>query len=126
MYYVYIQDMVRLKDISNERVRAYLDEMRRLWPAVKGSLTEVHKPCIRPNCRACASGEKHRAFIFSFMENGRQRCRYVAREFVPALRKAVENGRRIEELMGRLGDELIQDYRRHRDKGKTGWRARRK
>jgi hypothetical protein len=52
------------------------------------------------------------------MDKGRQRCRYVAREFVPVLRKAVENGRRIEELMSHLGDDLIQDYRRRRDKGR--------
>ena len=111
--------MAKLKDISKQRVKAYLDELRSLWPAVKGSLTEVRKPCIRPNCPACVSGKKHPAFIFSFMDKGRQRCRYVAREFVPVLRKAVENGRRIEELMSRLGDELIQDYRRHRDKSKS-------
>jgi hypothetical protein len=109
--------MDKLKDISNERIKAYFNEMRSLWPAVKGSITEVRKPCIRPNCKACKSGEKHPAFIFSFMKEGRQRCRYVAREFVPVLEKAVKNGKRIEELMSRLGDELIQDYRRRRDKG---------
>lgn len=120
MYCVYIPTMDKIKDISNisgERIKAYFNEMRSLWPAVKGSLTEVRKPCIRPNCKACKSGKKHPAFIFSFMKEGRQRCRYVAREFVPALKKAVENGRRIEELMSRLGNELIQDYRRRRDKG---------
>ena len=109
--------MDKLKDMSNERIKAYFDEMRSLWPAVKGSITEVRKPCIRPNCPACRSGKKHPAFIFSFMKEGRQRCRYVAREFVPVLEKAVKNGKRIEELMSRLGDEFIQDYRRRRDKG---------
>ena len=87
-------------------------------PAVKGSLTEVKKPCIRPNCKACKSGEKHPAHLFSFMNDGRQRCRYVAREFVPEFKKAVENGRRIEELMSRLGEELIGDYRANRDRDK--------
>ena len=123
MYYVYIHIMTELKDISSTRIKAYLDKMRSFWPAVKGSLTEVRKPCVRPNCRVCKSGEKHPAFIFSFMKDGRQRCRYVAREFVPALKKAVENGRRIEELMSRLGDELIEDYRLHRDSGKSSGRV---
>jgi len=107
-----------MKDVSKERIKAYLKEVNSLWPAVKGSLTEVKKPCIRPNCKACESGEKHPAFLFSFMKDGRQWCRYVAREFVPQLQKAVENGRRIEELMSQLGEELIVDYRSHRDKDK--------
>ena len=112
-------NMSKIKDISKERINAYLKEVNSLWPAVKGSLAQVQKPCIRPNCKACASGKKHRAHLFSFMKNGRQRCRYVAREFVPELQKAVENGRRIEELMSRLGEELIGDYRNHRDSDKN-------
>jgi hypothetical protein len=52
------------------------------------------------------------------MKDSRQKCRYVGREFVPELQKAVENGRRIEELMSRLGEELIGDYRSHRDRDK--------
>jgi hypothetical protein len=52
------------------------------------------------------------------MKDGRQRCRYVAREFVFEFKKAVENGRRIEELMSRLGQELIEDYRANRDRDK--------
>jgi hypothetical protein len=111
--------MSKIKDVSKERLRAYLEEVKSLWPAVKGSLAEVRKPCIRPNCKACASGKKHRAHLFSFMKDGRQRCRYVAREFVPQLQKAVQNGRQIEELMSRLGEELIEDYRANRDKDKS-------
>jgi len=110
--------MSKIKDISKERISAYFEEIRALWPAVKGSLVEVKKPCIRPNCKACASGKKHRAHLFSFMKDGHQRCRYVAKEFVPELQKAVESGRRIEELMSRLGEELIEDYRANRDKDK--------
>ncbi len=110
--------MSKIKDVSKDRIRAYLEEVKSLWPAVKGSLTEVRKPCIRPNCKACASGEKHRAYLFSFMKDGRQRCRYVAKEFVSELQKAVENGRRIEKLMSWLGEELIEDYRANRDRDK--------
>ena len=52
------------------------------------------------------------------MKDGRQRCRYVVREFVPELQKAAQNGRQIEELMSRLGEELIEDYRANRDRNK--------
>jgi hypothetical protein len=32
----------------------FLQDLQRLWPAIKGSLAEVRKPCIRRDCPACA------------------------------------------------------------------------
>jgi hypothetical protein len=93
-----------------------LEEIARRWPLAKGSLAEVRKPCIRPQCRACASGRKHPAFIFSFTEAGGRRCLHVPRELVPRLRQALENGRWLEEQMARAGAELVGAYRRERDR----------
>jgi hypothetical protein len=80
----------------------------------KGSLAEVRKPCIRPNCRACASGRKHPAFLFSFTDRGRRRCVYVPRDLVAALRQAIANGRWMEKAMCRTGVRLIEEHRRER------------
>jgi hypothetical protein len=92
----------------------FLKEVARRWPVAKGSLAEVRKPCVRPNCRACRSGRKHPAFIFGFRENGRQRCLYVPRELVPALKRAIENGRWLEEELSHMGRQLIEAYRQNR------------
>lgn len=92
---------------SLEQLRS---EMAELWPAAKGSLSEVRKPCVRPNCRACASGEKHPVWLFSFRQAGRRRCMYVARDLVPQLQKAIENGRRVEALMADAGEALIRQF----------------
>lgn len=83
----------------------------------KGSLAEVRKPCIRPRCRACASGRKHPAFLFSFTEKGRRRCMYVPRDLVPLLREAIENGRWLEDQLKGMGKHLIENHRRRRSKG---------
>jgi hypothetical protein len=91
-----------------------LAEVPRHWPMAKGSLAEVRKPCIRPNCPACASGRKHPAFLFSFTDKGRRRCLYVSRDLVPALRQAIANGRWMEEQMRHLGVWLVEEHRRHR------------
>jgi len=93
-------------------------QLQGLWPAVKGSLAKISKPCIRPNCAACARGEKHPAWIFTVSEKGTRRCLYVPEALVPTLRVALRNGRRIEELLCRTGPALIQAYRRQRDKPK--------
>ena len=98
----------------------FLKELMKRWPMAKGSLAEVRKPCIRPNCRACRSGRKHPAFIFGFREQGRQRCMHVPRELVAALRKAIGNGRWLEEELSHRGRELIEAYRRNRAKKSGG------
>ena len=94
--------------------RAFLDELVGLWPLAKGSLAEVRKPCIRPNCPACRDGRKHKALIFSFRTDGRQRCLYVPAELEGPLRQALANGRRVERRLVELGEELIRRFRRER------------
>jgi len=85
-----------------------------LWPALKGSLCEVRKPCIRPNCAACACGDKHPAFILTFTEKGRRRCMYVPAEMVPALREGLDNGRKLEALLTEVGPMLLRRFREGR------------
>lgn len=94
--------------------QAFLDELAGLWPVAKGCLSEVRKPCIRPNCPACRSGKKHPALLFSFMQAGKRRCRYVPRELAPVLRQALANGRRLEQRLAELGAELLERYRQQR------------
>lgn len=85
-----------------------------LWPALKGSLNKVRKPCIRKNCPACARGDKHAAWLLTFTQQGRRRCLYVPLELVPVLRQAARNGRRIEALLYAVGPALVKEYRQKR------------
>ena len=94
--------------------QAFLDELAGMWPLAKGSLAEVRKPCIRPNCPACRSGRKHKAVIFSFTQAGKRRCRYVPAELEPVLRQALANGRRLEQRLVALGAELLDRHRQRR------------
>src|SRR5215470_9452871 len=89
----------------------FLKELLALWPALKGSLAMVRKPCIRPNCPACARGTKHPNYLLAFTQKGRRRCLYVPRSMVPVLKRALQNGRRIEQLLYDMGPRLLRDYR---------------
>ena len=93
----------------------FFRQLQKLWPAIKGSLAQVRKPCIRPNCPACARGDKHPAFILSFADQGRRRCMYVPAELVPQLQQALRNGKALEELLSQLGPQLLRQHRQHRD-----------
>ncbi|MCK9355518.1 MAG: hypothetical protein M0P59_15430 [Gallionella sp.] len=93
---------------------SFLKKVTSLWPALKGSLALVHKPCIRPGCARCASGKKHPAHMLSYTQEGRRRCMYVPAAMVPVIECALENGRKIEVLLYQSGPALIQEYRKNR------------
>jgi len=86
-------------------------QIETLWPALKGSLAKVYKPCIRKNCPACARGDKHPAWLLTFTQHRRRRCLYVPLPLVPLIRQALQNGRRLEQLLYRMGPALVKEYR---------------
>ena len=86
------------------------------WPALKGSLAKIFKPCVRPNCPACARGDKHPAWILSTSQQGRRRCLYVPVDLVPSIQQAIRNGRKIEQLLADMGPALVQAHRNQRVK----------
>ena len=103
--------IVKKKNAASSVEHHFFGKLGALWPALKGSLAQVRKPCTRPNCSACASGKKHPNHLLAFTENGRRRCLYVPIEMVPVLERALENGRQIEELLYAMGPALLREYR---------------
>jgi hypothetical protein len=109
--YLWYTDSMDTKD----SVERFLEELRRRWPVARGSLCEVAKPCVREGCAACAQGEKHRSFIFSYRQDGKQRCLYVPRELVPQLRRAIDGGRWVESRLSEIGAALVFAHRQRRE-----------
>lgn len=95
-------------------ITRFVEEITKLWPVARGTLVEVAKPCIRPGCAACERGEKHAAFNFTFRKGTKRHCLYVPRALVPALARALENGRRVEERMVAIAEAMIRAHRRAR------------
>ena len=91
-------------DVSKE---AFLKEVAALWPLAKGSLAAVRKPCTRPGCKACAAGKGHPAHIYTYREGKRMKCLHVRPAHVAQVQQALENGRKLEAMLVRLGHELI-------------------
>ena len=102
---------MKQKNIHSPAQKLFLKKLPALWPALKGSLAQVHKPCIRPNCPACARGDKHPNYLLAFTQNGRRRCLYVPKAMVAVLERALKNGRRIEQLLYEMGPALLREYR---------------
>jgi hypothetical protein len=108
--------MKYLSDASLDTTQKWKPHFQALWPALKGSLAKVYKPCIRKNCPACACGDKHPAWMLSFTHQGRRRCLYVPLALVPVIRRALKNGRQLEDLLYRIGPALVKEYRQIRTK----------
>lgn len=99
------------KKITSAAPRRLWKKLQACWPALKGSLAQVRKPCIRPNCPACASGKKHPNYLLAFTHNGQRRCLYVPRAMVPIMKRALANGRRLEQVLYEMGPALLKEYR---------------
>jgi len=112
-YYSAILPTVKQKTKTMEAPvqQRFREKLLSCWPALKGSLAQVYKPCIRPHCAACARGAKHPNYLLTFTEKGRRRCLYVPKAMVPILERALENGRRIEQLLYAMGPALLREYR---------------
>src|SRR6266568_3827266 len=64
-----------------------------------------------PDLMACARGDKHPNYLLAFTEKGRRRCLYVPQAMVPVLKRALKNGRRVEQLLYEMGPALLRQYR---------------
>lgn len=90
---------------------AFRDAVASLYPVARGSLALVHKPCTNPNCSLCKSGKRHPAWIFGYVEGGKRKCLHVQPRHVETVRKAIDNGRKLEEMILKGGLDLMRRLR---------------
>jgi hypothetical protein len=107
---------VRRSSESSESVedvgRWFHEQLSRLWPAALGSLTLRRSPCIRESCHACQTGEQHPSYVLYSRRNGRRLAVYVPDRFVPEVKKAVENGRALQDLLYEAGQRYARALKR--------------
>jgi hypothetical protein len=89
---------------SPEDVRRwFLRRVGELWPLAAGSLSLRTGPCIREHCAACERGEGHASYALYGRKKNRRFSVYVPEELVPLVQQAVNNGRKLEELLREAG-----------------------
>lgn len=85
-----------------------------MWPVAEGSLSLRRTPCIRRNCSACARGEGHQSHVLYGRSQGRRFSIYVPDNLAPQVRRAIDNGRRLQELMNDAGVRYVQALKKER------------
>ena len=86
------------------------------WPAILGSLSLRRSPCIRENCQACLSGEQHPSYVLYGRLKGRRFSVYVPEELVPEVRRCLDNGRALQDLLYEAAPRYIKALKRARAK----------
>jgi hypothetical protein len=89
-------------------------------PAILGSLSLRRSPCIRENCQACLSGEQHQSYVLYGRVKGRRFSIYVPEELVPDVRRCLDNGRALQELLYEAAPRYIKALKRERAKAADG------
>lgn len=91
-----------------------------MWPAVLGSLSLRRSPCIRENCPACLSGEQHQSYVLYGRLKGHRFSVYVPEELVPEVRRCLDNGRALQELLYEAAPRYVNALKRARAKAASG------
>ena len=87
-----------------------------LFPAILGSLSLRRAPCIRENCPACQSGEQHPSHVLYGRLKGRRVAVYVPEELVGEVRRCVDNGHALQELLHQAAPRYVKALKRERSK----------
>jgi len=98
-----------MKRETPENVHSWFTEaIRQMWPVAVGSLSLRRGRCIRPNCPACAAGELHTNYALYGRRGSRRFSLYVPERLVPEVERAIQNGRRLHELINEAGIRYVK------------------
>jgi hypothetical protein len=87
--------------------RWFAEAISGIWPVATGSVSLRKGPCIRKNCPACAAGKGHSSYALYVRRGSRRFSIYVPQRLVADVRRAVENGRLLQELINEAGVRYV-------------------
>jgi hypothetical protein len=110
-----MMNMIRAKTESACDVSRWMaSEAAALWPAILGSLSFRRSRCGHRNCAACLSGAQHQSHVLYGRHHGRRFAVYVPEDLVPEVRRAVDNGRALQDLLVLAAPRYVTALKRAR------------
>jgi hypothetical protein len=92
---------------EKELLEKYVAAIREIGIAAKGSIRQFKRNCGKASCKKCASGERHLSHQMTYYKEGKQHSRFVGPTQLEAMRQAIVNGRKVEELLVQFGLEYL-------------------
>ena len=74
---------------------------------------------MRPNCAACRSGVQHSSYVLYGRENGRRFAVYVPEDLVAEVRRGLDNGRALQDLLQQAAPRYVKALKREQASGKS-------
>ena len=121
IYHIYLV-MPRKVESPTDVERWFRAQAADLWPAALGSLSLRRSPCVRDHCAACARGDQHTSYVLYGRVKGRRLAIYIPDELEPEIRRALENGRALQDLLyeaGRRYTNAVKHQRAHAHEAET-------
>ena len=87
-----------------------------VWPAMLGSLSLRRAPCVRESCKACRSGEQHPSYVLYGKLKGRRFTLYIPEDLVPEVRRCLDNGRALQEVLFEAAPRYVKALKRQKSK----------
>lgn len=106
--------MPELIESPAEVERWFRIRLAALWPAGLGSLSLRRSPCVRSACHVCETGEQHPSYVLYGRQAGRRFALYVPDALVPEVRRALRNGRALQELLHEAARRYTRALKRER------------
>ena len=91
------------RSASERHRRSQLAQVITQQGFIRGTLSERHVTCGKPNCR-CREGQKHRCLVLTLTRNRRTRQLYVPPAWEDTVRQWVENAWQIDQQLEALSD----------------------
>jgi hypothetical protein len=103
------------KNEKPEDVRQwFVSAIGRLWPIAEGSLSLRRCPCIRKGCPACAERQGHPSYVLYARMSGKRVSIYVPEALATDIESAIQNGRKLQQLVNEAGVRYTQALKRDR------------
>jgi hypothetical protein len=108
-----------MTETANDVQRWFTAAIAKLWPFAEGCLSLRRCPCIRENCASCKSGKGHSSYVL-YIRQGKQRTSiYIPDDLAPRISAAMENGRRLQELINEATVRYTRALKRERRRRST-------
>ena len=110
--------MTRKIELIADVEKSFREQAASLWPAALGSLSLRRSPCVREHCEACRTGKQHSSHVLYGRVQGRRFAVYVPDDLVPEIRRCLDNGRALQELLYQNAERYAKALKNEKAKAK--------
>lgn len=100
-----------MSDKPPKDLQAFLDQLRPLWPVLRGSLAQVELTCGTPSCRCHHGGPKHTGWYFSYRVRGKSHTVYVPQSVLEEVQRGHAHWLELKDMLEQQTHRTLESLR---------------